>query len=159
MVTAVATEKLFANAMIESFIHMPAAGATEQSVKAGATAATWRAMRDYEGFAVIAVQGVLGGNGMIKLSIYGATDSAGSDAVEIKTTGTIDCDAIGDYAVLEVSAEDIKQVGLDESTPLDFTHVVAYIDSHHNDDEQGVTYIRSGAKHRTSGLTATTISA
>ncbi len=158
MTTAVATEKLFANAMIESFIHMPADAATEQSVKAGATDTTWRSMRDYTGFAVIAVQGVLGGTGMIELSIYGAVDSAGTSAVEIKTTGAIVANAIGDYAVLEVSAEDIKQVGLDESTPLVFTHVVAYIDSQHNDDEQGVTYIRHGAKHRTSGLTSTTIS-
>lgn len=156
MVTAVSIEKLFANQCIESFIHMPAAGTTEQSVKAGATATTWRAMRDYEGFAVIAVQGVLGGNGMIELSIYAATDDSASDATEIKTTGVIACDAIGDYAVLEVSVEDIQQIG--KAAGYDFTHVTAYIDSHHNDDEQGVTYIRYGAKHCQSGLTATTIS-
>ncbi len=156
MVTAVATEKLFANAKIESFIHMPAAGATEQSVKAGATATTWRAMRDYGGFAVIAVQGVLGGSGMIKLSIYAAEDASASQATEIKTTGAILTNAIGDYAVLEVSAEDIQQIG--KAAGYDFTHVTAYIDSNHNDDEQGVTYIRFGAKHRKSGLTATYIS-
>ena len=157
MVTAVATEKLFANAMIESFIHMPADASSDQSVKAGATTTTWRAMRDYEGFAVIAVQGVLGGNGMIELSIYAATDASASNATEIKTTGVIACDAIGDFAVLEVSAEDIQQIG--KVAGYNFTHVVAYIDSHHADDEQGVTYIRHGAKHRVSGLTATTISA
>jgi hypothetical protein len=157
MVTALATEKLFANACIESFIHMPAAGATEQSVKAGATATTWRAMRDYEGFAVIAVQGVLGGNGMIELSIYAATDNAASDAAEIKTTGTVACDAIGDYTCLEVSAEEIAQLGA--AAGVVYTHVTAYIDSHHADDEQGVTYIRFGAKRPTSGLTAETISA
>jgi len=156
MVTAVATEKLFANACIESFIHMPAAGATEQSVKAGATATTWRAMRDYEGFAVIAVQGVLGGSGMIELSIYAATDDSASDATEIKTTGVIACDAIGDYAVLEVSAEEIEQLGI--AAGYKFTHVTAYIDSQHNDDEQGVTYIRYGCKRPHTGLTATTIS-
>ena len=158
MATAVATVKLFANAMIESFIHMPADAATEQSVKAGATTTTWRAMRDFEGFAVIAVQGVLGGTGMIELSIYGATDSSGSDAIEIKTTGALLANAIGDYAVLEVSAEDIQQIGKSQTTQLDLTHVVAYIDSQHNDDEQGVTYIRHPAKRRVAGLTATTIS-
>lgn len=159
MVTALATEKLFSNCCIESFIHMPAAGATEQSVKAGATATTWRAMRDYEGFAVIAVQGVKGGNGMIELSIYAATDDAASNATEIKTTGVIAADAIGDYAVLEVSMEEIEQIGQALATPLHFTHVTAYIDSHHNDDEQGVTYIRYGCKRPHRGLTATTISA
>jgi len=156
MVTAVATEKLFANACIESFIHMPAAGATEQSVKAGATATTWRAMRDYEGFAVIAVQGVLGGSGMIELSIYAATDDAAADATEIKTSGVIACDAIGDYSVLEVSMEEVEQLGI--AAGYNFTHVTAYIDSHHANDEQGVTYIRYGAKRPTSGLTAETIS-
>ena len=156
MVTAVATEKLFANQKIESFIHMPADAATEQSVKAGATATTWKAMRDYEGFAVIAVQGVLGGTGMIELSIYAAEDASATNATEIKTTGAILANAIGDYAVLEVSAEDIQQIG--KAAGYDFTHVVAYIDSQHNDDEQGVTYIRHGCKHCQTGLTATTIS-
>ena len=157
MVTALATEKLFANCSIESFIHMPAAGTTEQSVKAGTTATTWRAMRDYEGFAVIAVQGVLGGNGMIELSIYAATDASASNATEIKTTGVIACDAIGDYAVLEVSMEEVEQLGI--AAGYHFTHVTAYIDSHHADDEQGVTYIRYGCKRPHRALTATTISA
>jgi len=157
MVTAVSTEKFAANNMAEAFIHMPAAAATEQSVKAGATATTWRAMRDYEGFAVLAVQGVLGGNGMIKLSIYAATDASASDPTEIKTTGTIAADAIGDYTFLEVSADDIQQIG--KAAGYDFTHVTAYIDCHHNDDEVAVTYVRYGAKHCESGLTAETISA
>ncbi len=72
------------------------------------------------------------------------------------TTGHVG-DAIGDYVVLEVSAEDIQQIG--KVAGYDFTHVTAYIECHHNDDEVAVTYIRHGAKHRTSGLTATTISA
>ena len=114
-------------------------------------------MRDYDGFAVIAVQGVLGGSGMIELSIYAAEDFKETTATEIKTTGVIACDAIGDYAVLEVSAEDIQQIG--KAAGYDFTHVTAYIDSQHNDDEQGVTYIRYGAARAYTGLTATTISA
>jgi len=156
MATAVATEKLFANASIESFIHMPATGSTEQSVKAGATATTWRAMRDYEGFAVIAVQGVLGGSGMIELSIYAAEDASATNATEIKTTGVVACDAIGDYTVLEVSMEEVQQLGV--AAGYSFTHVTAYIDSHHDDDEQGVTYIRYGAKRAYTGLTVETIS-
>jgi len=156
MVTALATEKLFANACIESFIHMPADGATEQSVKAGTTTATWRDLRDYEGFAVIAVQGVKGGNGMIELSIYAAEDTTPTNATEIKTTGVVACDAIGDYVVLEVSAEEIAQIGA--AAGLDLRYVCAYIDSHHDDDEQGVTYIRYGCKRPTTGLTANAIS-
>lgn len=158
MVTAVATEKFFANNMMEGFIHMPADAATDQSVKAGTTTTTWRAMRDYEGFAVMATQGVLGGSGIEELSIYAATSSAGANATAIKiTTGHLG-NAIGDFVVLEVSAEDIEFVGQALGTPLNFTHVVAYIESHHNDDETSVTYIRFATSHATTGLTATTIS-
>ena len=156
MVTAVETEKLFANMSIESFIHMPANAATEQSVKAGTTTATWRSLRDFEGFAVIAVQSVKAGNGMIELSIYAAEDDTPTNATEIKTTGVIAADAIGDYAVLEVSAEDIAQIGA--AAGLKLTHVCAYIDCHHDDDEVAVTYIRYGAKRAYTGMTATTIS-
>ena len=156
MVTAVATEKFFANNCVESFIHMPAGAQTEQSVKAGDTTTTWKAMRDYEGFAVIAVQGVLGGAGMTELSIYAATSSAAANATEIKTTGVVACDAIGDYTVLEVSMEEIQQIGI--AAGYDFTHVTAYIDCDNAADEVAVTYIRYGCKRPTSGLTAETIS-
>ncbi len=156
MVTAVATEKLFANNMIEMFNHAPADAATEQSVKQGATTTTWRAMRDYEGFAVLAEPTLLVGTGLTELSIYAAEDSAGTNATEIKTTGAILANALGDYAVLEVSAEDIQQIG--KAAGYDFTHVVAYADCQHDDDELGVTYIRFATSHATSGLTATYIS-
>jgi len=156
MATAVSTEKLFANCKIESFIHMTTSNATEQSVKAGATDTTWKDLRDYEGFAVVAVQGVLGGTGLIKLSIYAATDDAASDALEIKTSGALLCNAIGDYAVLEVSAEDVMQIG--RAAGLAFRYVTAYIDCQHDDDEVAVTYIRYGAKNAYTGLTATYIS-
>jgi len=156
MVTQLATEKLFANAKIEMFYHAPAAAATEQSVKAGATTATWKAMRDYEGFAVIAMTALLGGSGMIELSIYAATDAAASDATEIKTTGVIAADAVGDFSCLEVSAEEVNHMG--EALGYKFTHVTAYVDCQHNDDEIAVAYIRHGAKFPQAGLTAETIS-
>ena len=157
MASSVSTVKFFAHNCVEMFTHMPADGATEQSVKKGTTTTTWRALRDYEGFAVGACQAVKGGNGMVELSIYAAESSAGANATEIKTTGVIAADAIGDYALLECSAEEINQIG----RPLGyaFTHVAGYVDSHHNDDEQGVVYIRFGAKNAAAGLSATTISA
>lgn len=157
MASAVSTDKLFTNACIEMFTHMPADAATEQSVKAGTTTTTWRDLRDYEGFAVGACQAVKGGNGMIELSIYAAEDSSGTNATEVKTTGVIAADAIGDYALLECTAEEIAQLGAENG--YDLRYVAGYIDSHHNDDEQGVVYIRWGAKRPADGLSATTISA
>ncbi len=157
MASVVATQHFLANNKIEMFTHMPAAGATEQSIKAGATATTWKDLRDYAGFAVAAVQGVLGGSGMIELSIYAAIDDAGTSATEIKTSGVIAADAIGDYAMLECSAEEINQIG--RAAGLALRYVAGYIDSQHNDDEQGVVYIRFGAKFAYLNLSGNYISA
>ena len=155
MASSQSSVKFFANNCVELFTHMPADGATEQSVKAGTTTACWRDMRDYEGFAVGACQAVKGGNGMIELSIYAAESDSGANATEIKTTGVIAADAIGDYALLECTAEEIAQIG--RAAGYAFTHVAGYIDSHHNDDEQGVVYIRYGAKRPAASLSETTI--
>jgi len=156
MASLVATEKLFSQCKIEMFTHMPADGTTEQSVKAGTTTVTWKDLRDYDGFAVGACQAVKGGNGMIELSIYAAESATGTNATEIKTTGVIAADAIGDYALLECTAEEIAQIGRAAGYAL--RYVAGYIDSHHNDDEQGVVYIRFGCKAQVTGLSATTIS-
>jgi len=157
MVTAVATEKLFANACCEMFYHDPADASVEASVKAGASATTWKAMRDFDGFAVLAMTAVKGGNGLIELSIYAAEDDAATNATEIKTTGTVACDAVGDYVVLEVSAEEVNAIG--EAAGYNFTHVTAYVDCHNAGDTVAVTYIRYGAKRAYTGMTANTISA
>lgn len=156
MASAVSTVKLFANAAIEQFYHAPADAATEQSVKAGATTTTWKDLRDYEGFAVSAMTALLVGSGMIELSIYAAEDATGTNATEIKTTGAIAADAVGDYAVLECTAEEIAQIG--KAAGYNLRYVAAYVDCNHNDDEVAVTYIRHGAKRPTASLTATTIS-
>lgn len=155
MASAVSTVDLFANAKIEMFYHAPADAATEQSVKAGAATLTWKDLRDYDGFAVLAMTALKVGNGMIELSIYAADDATGTNATEIKTTGVIAADAIGDYAVLECSAEEIKQ--LSEAAGYDLRYVAAYVDCHHDDDEVAVVYIRHKAKRPAAGLTATTI--
>lgn len=156
MASLVATEKLFSCCKIESFYHAPAAAATEQSVKAGATTTTWKDMRDYDGFAVIAMTALLTGSGMIELSIYAADDTSATNAIEVKTTGVIAADAVGDYAVLECSIEEIQH--LSQVNGYNLRYVTAYVDCNHNDDEVAVTYIRHGAKRAYTGLTATTIS-
>lgn len=156
MASTVATEKLFSCCKIEQFYHAPADAATEQSVKAGATAVTWKDLRDYDGFAVLAMTALKGGNGMVELSIYAAESATGTNATEIKTTGVIAADAIGDYAALECSAEEIAQLGRASGYAL--RYVAAYVDCHHNDDEVAVTYIRHRAKNQFTGMTATTIS-
>jgi hypothetical protein len=154
MASAVATDKFATTNCVEMFYHAPADAATEQSVKAGATTATWKDLRDYDGFAVGALTALKVGNGMIELSIYAADDTSGTNAIEVKTSGAVAADAIGDWVFLECSAEEIRQLASVAGTTL--RYVVGYVDCHHNDDEVAVVYIRHGAKHPQDTLTAAT---
>lgn len=157
MATAIATDRLSTRRKILMYYHAPAAAATEQSVKAGATTATWQAFKGYGSFQVAAMTALLTGSGMIELSIYAATDSSGTNATEIKTSGVIAADAVGDWAQLECSAEEVNAAG--KAAGYNFTHIVAYVDCNHNDDEVAVVYILDEPLFRYDNLTpATTIS-
>jgi hypothetical protein len=156
MASAVATDRLSTRRKMLMFYHAPADAATEQSVKSGATTTTWQAMKGYGSFQVAAMTALKGGNGMIELSIYAAESAAGANATEIKTSGAIAADAIGDWAMQECTAEEINHVG--KAAGYNFTHVVAYVDCHHNDDEVAVVYILDEPMFKYDGLTpATTI--
>jgi len=156
MASAQASQKLFARAKIEMFYHMTTSNATEQSVKAGATTTTWKDMRDYEGFAVLAMTALLSGTGLVEVSIYAADDDSGTNATEIKTSGAVLANAVGDYIVEECTAEEIAQIS--EAAGFNLRYVAAYVDCQHNDDEVAVTYIRHGAKFPQADLTADMIS-
>lgn len=156
MASSVSTDRLSCRRKILMYYHAPADAATEQSAKSGATTTTWTAMEGYGSFQVCGMTALKGGNGMIELSIYAATSSAGANATEIKTSGTVACDAIGDWVMQECTAEEIQQIG--KPLGYSFTHVVAYIDCHHNDDEVAVVYILDDPLFKYDALTpATTI--
>lgn len=156
MASAVATDRLSTRRKMLMFYHAPADAATEQSVKSGATTTTWQAFKGYGSFQVAAMTSLLVGTGMIELSIYAAEDSSGSNATEIKTSGAIAADAVGDWAMQECTAEEVNQIG--KAAGYDFTHVVAYVDCQHNDDEVSVVYILDEPLFKYDGLTpATTI--
>jgi len=154
MASSVSTDLMACRQKIEMYHHAPADAATEQSVKSGASTTTWSDMRDYARFGVGAMSTVLTGNGLIELSIYAAEDDSGTNATEIKTSGTIAADAAGDWAFEECTAEEIAHIG--EENSYDLRYVAAYVDCHHNDDEVSVVYIRDGAKRAADALTAAT---
>jgi len=161
-VTPVASEKFFANCKMECYLHAPAAATTAQTAKSGATTETWKAMRDYEGIAVQAMWVTDGGSGgLILCDLYAATDSSGSDVVLVKGQGTanastaVACDARGDNTCIEITAEELAQLGT--LAGKEYTHVSAWFDCTHADDEVAFTYVRYGAKRPASGLTAETI--
>jgi hypothetical protein len=158
MASPQSSNKQFSNSAIEMFHHdpdgtsaaivTPDAGTTEQIVD----------MRDYEGFAVLAASSALTGAGITLLEIVASeTADFSGETIVIKTSGAVVADALGDYVVAECTAEEVQQEGRDNSTPVAARYVAGRVTVADAADEAVVTYIRSGAKHATSGLTATTI--
>ena len=156
MASSVSTDRLACRRKILMYKHMPADATVEAIAKAGDTTATWTALEGYGSFQALAMTIILGGNGMIELSIYAATSAAGANATEIKTSGVIAADALGDWAMQECTAEEIQQIG--KPLGFNFTHVGAYIDCHHVNDEVAVVYILDDPLFKYDALTpATTI--
>lgn len=150
MASALATEKLFANAKIEMWDHDP--GATAATV---CTGGSYVDLRDYGGFAVVAMSSTLTGNGITLLEIVAADDATGTNVTVIKTSGTVAADAVGDYVVEECTAEEIAQ--LSEAAGYSLRYVGARLTLHNAADESVVTYIRHKPRFPQTGLTADTI--
>jgi hypothetical protein len=156
MATAIATDRLSTRRKILMYKHMPADASTEAVAKAGTTTATWTAFKGYGSFQVCGMTIILGGAGMVELSIYAAEDASGTNATEIKTTGVVACDALGDWVMLECTAEEVNAAG--KAAGYDFTHIAAYVDCNHADDEVAVVYILDEPLFKYDALTpATTI--
>jgi hypothetical protein len=157
MASSVATDRLSCRRKMLLYKHMPDDAATEQSVKSGTATLTWQALRDFSSFQVAAMTSLLAGTGLTELSIYAATDAAGSNATEIKTSGAVAADAVGDWVQQECTAGEINQIG--RAAGRAFTHVAGYIDCNNNDDECFVVYILDEPRFPQDNLTpATTIS-
>lgn len=136
MATPQDAQKIGSRIKLEMWDHDP--DATTATV---CTGGGYVALRDFTKFAVAAMSSALTGNGITLLEIVAAEDSSGSNATQIKTSGTIAADAVGDWAFLEVQSEQIRQEGVDNS--YDFTHVAARITVANAADEAVVVYIRS----------------
>lgn len=111
---------------------------------------SWVDMRDYEGIAITVFKSVGTGNvSSFKILGNSASNGSGSD-VELKVSTSTPA-AVGDYATLEVTAAEIAALG------TDLRYVSANLTCATATDECVVTYVRFGAKHATSGLTADSI--
>lgn len=158
MASPQASMKIFANNKIEIFDHDPNGTSALEVTPDGGTTQRWVDMRGYGAFAAIAMSSALTGAGITKLEIVAntASDGSGTDVV-IKDSGTVACDAVGDYVVEECTAEEIAQEGADNS--VDLRYVCARLTVANAADEAVVTYIRAYPRYAESGLTADTISA
>lgn len=157
MASQLATEKLFAKAKIEMFDHDPdGTGATICTPDAGTTL-RYVDLRDYAAFAALAMSSTLTGAGISLLEIVAAEDADGTNATQIKTSGAVVCDAVGDYVVEECTAEEIAHIG--EAAGYNLRYVAARLTVANAADEAVVTYVRHEAKFPQTGLTADTIAA
>jgi hypothetical protein len=156
MASSLATQHFCARNKVEMWDHDPnGTSATVVTPDAGTTK-RYVALRDYDGFVAVAMSSTLTGNGITLLEIVAAEDATGTNATQIKTSGVVACDAVGDFVVEEATAEEINALG--KASGYDFTHVAARLTVANAADEAVVTYIRYGAKRATADLTADTIS-
>lgn len=124
----------------------------------GATTVTSDALdlREFEGVGFLATVAALTGNGMTKLEIIASAASDGSSPEVIKDSGTIAADAVDDQAFLEATAQEIAQIGANESK--DLRYVLARVTLANAADRVALTALRWPATYAKQGLTpATTI--
>ena len=158
MASSVATDRLSTRRKVLMYKHMPADATVLAVAKSGDTTVTWTAFQGYGSFQALAMWIIDGtSGGIINLSIYAATSAAGANATEIKTSGVIACDTLGDWAMQECSAEEVNHVG--KALGYDFTHIAAYLDCTHVNDEVAVVYILDEPQFAYDALTPATTTA
>lgn len=155
MASVQSSEHLGSRQKVVMYDHDP--GATSALITTpdgGATKRIWD-MRDYLHFGVLVMTTILGGNGVTKVEIVAGVESDMSGTLRtIKDSGTVAADAMADQVFLECSAEEIAQIGAENSQEL--RYVAARITCHHAGDEAVVTYIGL-PRYPATGLTATAI--
>jgi len=109
----------------------------------------WVDMRDYGKFIASFFRTVGTSALTYKILANSASDGSGSD-VEIKS-GSAAPDAVGDYAFLECTAEELLSAG------TDLRYVTLNLTLATGTDEGVVTYIRSCPRHSYAGLTSDSI--
>lgn len=119
-----------------------------------ATEIAWVDMRDFENFMCLFFRTV--GTSALTYTIIGNAESDGSGTDVTLATGSAAPDAVGDYAYLEISAEQIAQEASDAG--VDNVRYVTMVCTVATGTDEGViTYIRANPKRAYDGLTADSI--
>lgn len=157
MASSVETQKIRSSQKIEMWDHDPGGtSATIVSPDGGTTKRTVD-LRDVSCFAVAAALTVPGTSGAItKLEIIASAASDMSSPVVIKDSGTVDADAAGDWLIEECTAEEVAQLGSENSK--DLRYVAGRITMDAGDAEACVVYLQTKRRFSYKNLTpATTI--
>lgn len=113
----------------------------------------WVAMTDYNNFLAAIQLSVASSTGITTFAIWAAEDASATNAHVVKShaVGTA-CDAVGDMLVLEVTAEEIKAIGVAQSHNLDYVSVKAT--GADSTVRAIMTYIRGNPRVAAANLTA-----
>ncbi len=135
---------------MEMWDHDPGGTAAAVTTPDGGTTERWFDMRDFGRF-VGAAMATIATSGITKLEIVGATDQAGSNLTVLKDSGALAADAVGDWGVLEVTAEELRQEAEDAGFAL--RYVALRITMGTATDEAVVAYIGQEPTHQYDSLT------
>ena len=152
MASPQSSDKLFSNLMLYAYDHDPANSTVLTEI-------AWVDMRDYQNFAVLVFTSVLAGTGVTAVTIIAnaESDGGGTDvAIKTHAMGSLP-NAVGDFVVLECTAEEIAQEAADAGV-ANVRYVTVTVTCNNTADEAVVFYIRGGAKRPHRALTADYIS-
>lgn len=153
MASPTSTQHLFSNLAIDTIDHDPGGTGATVASEDGGTTQHWYDMRDYTHFGVVCITTVLGGSGPTLVEIVAADDTAGTNATQIKTSGTVAADALNDAVYLECNEQEVRQESEDAGYTL--RYVTARITCDNAGDEAIVVLIGK-SKNPQLDLTAAT---
>ncbi len=156
MATAVTSQKIASSNAIISYDHDPGATSAQIVTPDGGTTKRLVSLVNYEWFGVACMTSVsASSSGATLVDIVGATDSAGTNATTIVSSGAVVADAVGDFVFVECTAAQVKECG--DTAGYAFTHVGARVTCSNAGDECVVTYLRMAPRFTALGLTANVI--
>lgn len=145
MVSAIAAQKLKSQLKVTQYLSGDASTAK---------AIAFVDMLGYGAILIGVLAAALTGAGVTAFKIVASTVSAGTNPVDVVAHAVGSApDAAGDYLWLEVTEEQLKEVG------TDLRYVSAVVDAAHASDNIAVTYIRGLAKNQGADLTADHVAA
>lgn len=156
MASAVTSQKIASSNAIISYDHDPGATTAQIVTPDGGTTKRLVALANYEWFGVACMTSVsASSSGATLVDIVAATDSAGTNATTVVSSGAVVADAVGDFVFVECTAAQVKEQG--DSDGRVYTHVAARITCSNSGDECVVTYLRMSPRFTALGLTANVI--
>lgn len=148
MASLVDSQKFASRVKLTMWDHDPGATTAKLVSPDGGTTVRYIDMATFEGAVVAAYPTAIGGGGLTKLEIVAATDAAFTTPVVVKDSGVIAADALGDWAMLECTAEEVAHLG------AGLRYVTGRLTQGTATDEAVVVLMGIGPRFGTADLTA-----